>query len=240
MSQYARIAQQPADISDPSSFPVVGSSASGPSQQERAAKARLAGSPWQSPGETRAREAYQGSAADSLRNSSSAPQQTSGHQRSPAALATDSHAVQSLESMHPWADTALLQVWALSLLRDVLCGLCILEACLCCAPLIRYLLVSITAVMLNVQIFPGHSCKRFRLPAGCAASCRRGCQCGCMDACRAAQSSHSWHEPQHEPQHQSLGQPAGQPTGQPPCQPCPQPRPAAPQQSQSARSAQHC
>ena len=129
VSQYARIAQQPADISDPSSFPVVGSSASGPSQQERAAKARLAGSPWQSPGKMHARNAHQGGAADSLTLGSSAGQQTSGHQQSPAAFTADVHAVQSLESMHPWADKALLQVEPLSLSWDVSCGTCMLQGC---------------------------------------------------------------------------------------------------------------
>ena len=129
VSQYVRNAQQPADISDPSSFPAVGSSASGPSQQERAAKARLAGSLWQSPGETRAREAHQGSAADSLRMGGSAARQTPGHQHTPAALATDSHAVQSLESMHPWADTALLEVGCLSLSQDMSCSHCMLSGC---------------------------------------------------------------------------------------------------------------
>ena len=129
VSQYVRNTQQPADISDPSSFPAVGSSASGPSQQERAAKARLAGSPWQSPGETRARDAYQGSAADSLKPGSSAGQKTLGHHQSQAAFTADAHAVQSLESMHPWADTALLQVRYLSLTLDMSRRFCMLQGC---------------------------------------------------------------------------------------------------------------
>ena len=130
VSQYSRIAKQPADILDPSSFPAVGSSISAPAQQERAAKARVAGSPWQSPGEMRACQAYQGTAADSLRKGGSAGQQMSGHQQSQVALAANAHAVQSLESMHPWADIALLRVQSLSLLRDVSCGVCILQGCL--------------------------------------------------------------------------------------------------------------
>ena len=129
VSQYARNTQQRADISDPSSFPAVGSSASGPSQQDRAAKARLAGSPWQSPGETRAREAPQGRAAGSLKLGNPAGQKTLEHGQSPAALTADAHAVQSLQSMHPWADTALLQVEPLSPSCKVSCGIRMLQGC---------------------------------------------------------------------------------------------------------------